>query len=97
MQRNVVQRYAIQFCIKFDETVESVERENKFANRVITIFTRKYDSETRRQTIEWAQNLHRDQFRNRCNKLKIHWMVIFFYEHRGIIRKEFVPLDKTVD
>lgn len=56
-----------------------------------------YDPETKRQSAEWKHPDEPNSKKSRLEKSKVKTMLICFYDSKGIIHKEFVPPDQTVN
>lgn len=82
------------------EIVDCIKEDEHFMDNVITgdetwIF--QYDPETKRQSAEWHTQTSPRPKKARMSKSKIKTMLIVFFDRRGIVHKEFVPPEKTVN
>ncbi|GFU80359.1 putative DD34D transposase [Trichonephila clavipes] len=55
-----------------------------------------YDSETKRQSVEWKQKISPQAKKSRKVQSKIKTMVITFFDNPGITHKELAPTGQTV-
>ncbi|KAL4113850.1 hypothetical protein QTP88_017411 [Uroleucon formosanum] len=84
-------------CLDF---LEQIENDPSFLERIITgdeswIF--EYDPEIKRQSQEWHTSASPRQKKGRMSKSKIKSMLICFFDSQGIVHKEFVPQDQTLN
>jgi hypothetical protein len=56
-----------------------------------------YDPESKEQSVEWHTNSTPRPKKARMLKSKVKTMLIVFFDSRGIVHKEFVPQESTVN
>ena len=56
-----------------------------------------YDPETKRQSEEWHTKSSPRPKKARMSRSRVKTMIIFFFDSRGIVHKEFVPPGQTVN
>ena len=82
------------------DLLDCLEREPEFFSRVITgdeSLILEYGPKTKRQRREWhTANAPRPK-KARISKSKIKSMLICFFDSQGIVHKEFVPPEQTVN
>ena len=79
--------------------LEQLEIETNLLKRLITgdeswIF--KYNSETKRQSLQWKSPTSLKPKKARMSKSQIMVMLIAFFDGRGIVHAEFLPQGQTV-
>ena len=80
--------------------VEMADSDSNFLNKIITgdeSWCFQYDPSTKRRTMEWRGCGEGRPTKIRAVKSKIKTMLITFFDSRGIIHREFVPLGQTVN
>jgi len=82
------------------DLLDCLEREPDFFSRVITgnaSWILEYDPETKRQSREWHTANSPCPKKVRMSKSKIKSMLICFFDGQGIVHKEFVPPEQSVN
>jgi len=83
------------------DLLDRLEREPEFYSRDITgdeLWILGYDPETKRQNREWHTANSPRPKKARMSKSKIKSMIIcFVFDSQGIVHKEFVPPEQTVN
>jgi len=83
------------------DLVDRLEREPEFFIRVISRTQKswilEYDPETKRQSQEWHTAKSPRPKKARMSKSKIKYRLICFFDSQGIVHKEFVPPEQTVN
>lgn len=82
------------------DCLDQVESDPTLLGRVITgdeSWFFQYDPETKRQSQQWLSPGSARPKKARMSKSKVKTMMICFFDSKGIVHKEFVPLGRTVN
>ncbi|XP_033214040.1 uncharacterized protein LOC117171096 [Belonocnema kinseyi] len=83
-----------------EDCLEQVESDSTLLDRVITSYESwflQYDPETKRQSSQWLSPHALRLKKSRMSKSKVKTMIITFFDRHGIIHKEFIPSEQTVN
>ena len=83
-----------------DVSLDRLEREPEFFSHVIIgeeSWILEYDPETKRQSQEWHTANSPHPKKARMSNSKIKSMLICFFDSQGIVHKEYVPPEQTVN
>jgi len=82
------------------ELLERLQNESGFLSNVITgdeTWAFEYDPETKRQSSEWHTSESPRPKKARMRKSKVKTMLIVFFDAKGVVHKEFVPQEQTIN
>ena len=85
-------------CAK--DFINSCHQDPSFLANIITgdeSWCYQYDPETKRQSMAWCSPSSPRPTKSRMQKSKVKTMLIAFFDIKGIIHKEFVPMGQTVN
>lgn len=82
------------------DLIATAENDPNFLKSIVTgdeTWCFQYDPETKRQSAEWLSQGDPRPKKVRQEKSRIKTMLMFFYDSKGIVHKEFVPTGQTVN
>ncbi|XP_026333857.1 protein GVQW3-like [Hyposmocoma kahamanoa] len=82
------------------ELLDLCERDPDFLDTVITgdeTWVFEYDPETKRMSAEWHTSASPRPKKARMSKSRVKYMLIVFFDVRGVVHHEFVPQGQTVN
>jgi len=85
---------------KSREVLDCVEADDEFLDSVISgdeTWCYEYDPESKAQSSEWHTNASPRPKKARMSKSQVKTMLIVFFDSKGIVHKEFVPIGTTVN
>ncbi|KPU81757.1 uncharacterized protein Dana_GF26822, partial [Drosophila ananassae] len=82
------------------DIIKEAKKDPNFLYKIVTgdeTWCFQYDPETKRQSAEWMAPDEPKPKKSRLEKSKVKKMLICFYDSKGIVYKEFVPLGQNVN
>jgi len=82
------------------DLISTHRRDPNFIKTIVTgdeTWCFQYDPETKRQSAEWKLPEEAKPQKCRLEKSKVKILLVYFYDYKGIVHKEFIPYNQTIN